>query len=249
MDTTDDHKPRTCKHCGKEMPPGTRPNKRFCSAQCRAAARYLKHREEFSERSRERYRQLKKAQKPQTAACKYCGKEFEKKDGRQNYCSVTCKRRMDSARARERKGLSQRKVGTEVTCPVCGKTFLCDPFGRQKYCSKECSAKAQKERKRRWEQLNRKATADKPPAPEPEPKPEPKPAPTECRTWVFGKEAINFGVPQYACLKPVKPPPPPPPPQKPEWRPWILENRPPNQAEMEMMLDKIFAKEATHENN
>lgn len=235
---TDDSKPRVCKHCGKEMPPGTRPNKRYCSAQCRGKARYLKHREEFSERSRERYRQLK-AQKPQTAACKYCGKEFTKEDGRQQaYCSVTCKRRMHSARARERKGLPpmQHKVGTEVTCPVCGKTFLYDAFGQQKYCSKECSEKANKESKRRWNQLNRKAAADKPPAP----KLEPKPAPTECRTWVFG-------VPQYACLKPVKPPPPPPPPppQKPEWRPWILENRPPNQTEMEMMLDKIFAKETS----
>lgn len=212
-----------CVTCGAEMPAGTRSDKLYCSEKCR----------------REYYRQLK-ALKPQTTTCKYCGKEFTKTQGKQLYCSTRCKSRMyNYGHTRPTEGL------WEVTCPVCGKTFLYDGFGRRKYCSAECSAKAQKETQRRWRQRRNHVAvvATPPPKSKPEPKPEPKPAPTECRTWVFGKETINFGVPQYDCLKPVEPPPPPPPPpqeSKPEWRPWILENRQPTQAEMDAIFNKYF---------
>lgn len=108
----------------------------------------------------------------------------------------------------------RRRRAHEVQCAVCGRMFISGVTGRRKYCSEKCFRVADKKRIR-----------------------------YQCRTEALARNGeirpLCPDLPQE-LLAPAPPPPPPPPP-KPEWRPWILEGRQPTKAEMDAMLDKVFA--------
>ena len=166
--------------------------------------------------------------------CAFCGKELPAGTRRHcRYCSSSCrskasyhrnitKRRL-SARERYHQLLGKEKPAPQtVSCPICCNLFL-QRRTNQIYCSTLCRRAAYNARRRNLRQaFQRNSYSRKSRRP----------------------RVIYHDVPFYPFLKPVevKPTPTTPEPVK-EHRPWILEHRLSSQAEMDILLDRIFAKE------
>jgi len=76
--------------------------------------------------------------------CEMCGMEFESKSNRAKYC-IYCR---DKAQVNRNRAYAEKKksgtsvsIGSEQTCPICGKTYTVTS-GSQKYC-KDCTKKQQ----------------------------------------------------------------------------------------------------------
>ena len=73
--------------------------------------------------------------------CELCGMEFESKSNRAKYC-IYCRDKAqvnrNCAYAEKKKSGTSVPLGSEQTCPICGKTYTVTS-GSQKYC-KECTA-------------------------------------------------------------------------------------------------------------
>lgn len=65
--------------------------------------------------------------------CKYCGEEFEQKQGTEMFCSRECW------------GKSRRVKDVKINCPTCGDEFEIKPYlikeGVKRFCSKKCYTK------------------------------------------------------------------------------------------------------------
>ena len=65
--------------------------------------------------------------------CKYCGEEFEPKQGVEKFCSRECW------------GKSRRVKDVKINCPSCGDEFEIKPYlikeGVKRFCSKKCYTK------------------------------------------------------------------------------------------------------------
>lgn len=166
--------------------------------------------------------------------CAFCGKELPAGTRRHcRYCSATCRSKASYHRnVDKRRGLARnryRRVLKTVTCPHCGEEFL-QQRTDQTYCSKKCRNKAYKKRHRK-EPARAKPTVTA------------LVKPKKSKLVTKGKPRVIYhDVPDYPFIKPIEVNPPPPQPEhEPERRPWILENRMPTQAEMDALLDQVFA--------
>ena len=65
--------------------------------------------------------------------CKYCGEEFEPKQGVEVFCSRECW------------GKSRRVKNVKINCPTCGDEFEIKPYmikeGVKRFCSQKCYVK------------------------------------------------------------------------------------------------------------
>ena len=65
--------------------------------------------------------------------CKYCGEEFEQKQGVEKFCSRECW------------GKSRRVKTVKINCPTCGDEFEIKPYmlkeGVKRFCSQKCYVK------------------------------------------------------------------------------------------------------------
>lgn len=78
--------------------------------------------------------------------CPDCGKTVAKRNGRQLYCSESCRkraegRRLRAARPRVRGPVVKRAPGRDCLCPVCASSFVTNR-ARQVNCSKRCYQRA-----------------------------------------------------------------------------------------------------------
>ncbi len=163
--------------------------------------------------------------------CAFCGKELPAGiRSHCRYCSSLCRskasyyrnitKRRALARERYHRLLGKEKPAPQtVSCPICCNLFL-QRRTNQIYCSVRCRRAAYNARRREA----RKAAGE-----------------------VFRRHSaprLYHDVPFYPFIKPVEVKPPPSTPELvKEHRPWILEHRLPTQAEMDALLDRIFAKE------
>lgn len=239
-----------CQYCGKDFEPHHFNQRCYCSTKCKKAAEYRRNAETYKQRASDRYYGIIQSKKIEPRKCPHCGKEFMPNRISQIYCSVRCKYDERNERRRKMKPIKcaicgeeftpkhgrhiycsprckeiahnaqrRQKYGYqhEVKCEMCGRIFVRTVDGRRKYCSEECYRKASLERTIESQRRKRRARKYK--------------QPLTCPASLL---------PPAPPPEPVKPPEPKPE-TKPEWRPWILENRMPTQAEMDVLLDKIFA--------
>lgn len=76
---------------------------------------------------------MKNSPSKEKRICEFCGKEFDVISSiatRTRFCSNNCK-----SRSRYHSGVDNETR----TCPICGKSFVCNKYSRIKTCSKECA--------------------------------------------------------------------------------------------------------------
>lgn len=120
-----------CEQCGIAFST-TSDSQKYCSASCKAAARWSRRKVTLRDLSDELWE------------CPRCHKMFVPSHWQQKYCSRECK----EIAKRERYGNARdnRRIGKTRICSMCGEEFACHYGGGTVYCSDECRRMAKSER-------------------------------------------------------------------------------------------------------
>lgn len=159
---------KVCPTCHKTFD-SNRFHRKYCSDACFLEAKRKRdrqwkadHREYCKKYSKER----RNKQEISLKTCPVCGTEFTPHH-RQKYCSDSCAKEAQKTHCREwmrahsehvrevqkKYRERNRKPPAEITCPVCGKTFI-KSYHNRKYCSDECKIQGLKNNRKKWRDNN-----------------------------------------------------------------------------------------------